>query len=225
MHSWRHWAFGLLTLVFIGTTIPLVWAASSQNNLDNPSVLELTLDQKRAFRKQLLAQMITKYNQNQVFPRMETYMIDKYHQLQRSDTPKPPSQLISDTLERSRAVYEKTRSFVGDSFKRVYNPLQIESTINRYLWLKGLCFLVMGINEEHKIALSFFYLPGNENQKREFLRDAVRYSFPEIQDVPANSPWFDQMEHVMDRLCFRLFNIDKYCPKSNPTPAAASPTP
>ncbi len=224
MHSWRHWVFSLLILVLTGATT-LVWAASSQISIDNPSVIELTLEQKRAFRKQLLAQMVTKYNQNQVFPHMQTYMTDKYRQLQRSDTPKPPSQLISDTLERSRTVYEKTRSFVGDSFKRVYNPLQIESTVNRYLWLKGLCFLVMGINEEHKIALSFFYLPGNENQKSEFLRDTVRYSFPEIQDVPANSPWFDQMEHVMDRLCFRLFNIDKYSPKSSPAPATPLPTP
>ena len=208
----RHfWIAILLFLTLVMHNFP-IHAATGQDSVDSPVVNEMSLDQKRAIRKQLLAHMVEKYNQNQIFPHMQAYMIENYHQLKKNGKPKSPAQLITDTLERSRAVYEKTHAIVGESFKRMYNPLQIESTVNRYLWLKGLCFLVMGINEDHKIALSYFYQPGNEQEKQEFLRDAIYYSFPEIPDIPANDAWYESMNPVMDRLCYKLFNIDKYSP-------------
>ncbi|TCL56499.1 hypothetical protein EDC14_104923 [Hydrogenispora ethanolica] len=216
----RLWV-GLLLLLAIH--ISPIQAVTNPDPVSSPVVNEVSLEQKRVIRKQLLSQMVEKYNQNQVFPHIQAYMVEKYHQMKKKTKPKPPAQLIVDTLERSRSVYEKTRSFVGESFKRVYNPLQIESTINRYLWLKGLCFLVLGINEEHKIALSYFYQPGNEQEKLEFLHDAIHYSFPEIPDVPANSAWYEGMTPVMDRLCFKLFNIDKYSPGSAPSSTPTAP--
>ncbi len=209
----------LLSLIGLVVFIAPAAAVASQAADDNPVVVEMTLEQKRAVRKELLGQMVAKYRQNEIFEQMQAFMTAKYAEMHKKSTPKPPDQLIIDTMERSRTVYEKTRSFVGENFKRVYEPAKIESSVNRFLWLKGLCFIVLGINEDHKMALSFFYVPGNEHYRQEFLRDTVKYSFPEVQNVPANAPWFDDMGGVMDRLAYKIFNIDKY--SSTPPTAVA----
>jgi hypothetical protein len=210
----------ILSLIGLVVFIPPAAAAASQTAGETPVVVEMTLEQKRAVRKELLSQMIAKYRQNQIFQQMQAFMTAKYAEMHKSSTPKPPDQLIIDTMERSRTVYEKTRSFVGENFKRVYEPARIESSVNRFLWLKGLCFVVLGINEDHKVALSFFYMPGNEQYRQEFLRDTVKYSFPEVQNIPVNDPWFDDMGGVMDRLAYKIFNVDKY--SATPPSAVAS---
>lgn len=184
--------------------------AYAQNQESTPFVNNLSVEEKRALRTQLLNQLIVKYNQNQTFTKMHEYMILKYREKGKAGPSHLPDVIISEALERSRTVYEKTRSFFGNNFKRLYQPEQIETSIHKYLWLKGLCFLMLGIGEEHKLAVSFFYLPANETLKKEFLKDAVRYSYPEVPDIPENQAWFQSMNGVMDRLAYKVFNVDQY---------------
>jgi hypothetical protein len=183
----------------------------------NPLFINISLEEKRSIKKEFLNEMMARYNQNQTFLKMHEYMVSKYQELGKTASPVFPDTLIEDTLNRSRQVFDKTQPLVGNSFKKVYDPERIEKAINKYLWLKGLCFFVLGIKEEHKIALSYFYLPGNEQVKLQFLKDAVQYSYPEVLDVPENNAWFTSMSGVMERLGYKLFNIDKYCPENKLT--------
>jgi hypothetical protein len=67
--------------------------------------------------------------------------------------------------------------------------------------------------------LAYFYEPGNETDKKELLRDIVHYSFPEVKEIPENEFWFQNMGQVMDRLGYKLFNVNRY------TGSSATPTP
>lgn len=179
-------------------------------NFQQPAFLDLTVEEKRSLRVTLLEEMLAKYEKRQVFDQMLQYMNSKAAELEKDEVIESPQILIRETLERTRAVYEKVQPFVGNQFKRNYNPEDIESKINKYRWLKGPAFLILGIRQRHKIALSFFYLPENESIKREFLHDAVRYSYPEILDIPENQTWFNSMNGVMERLGYKFFNVDKF---------------
>jgi hypothetical protein len=86
----------------------------------------------------------------------------------------------------------------------------IEENVNKYLWLKGIAFFILGIGDEHKIAISYFYQNGNEKIKHEFMIDTVKYSYPEVLDTPENAPWFNKMSQVMDRIAYRVFNVKDY---------------
>jgi hypothetical protein len=179
-------------------------------DFQQPASLDLTVEEKRSQRVTLLEEMLAKYEQRQVFDQMLQYMNSKAAELEKDEVIESPQILIRETLERTRAVYEKVQPFVGNQFKRNYNPEDIESKINKYRWLKGPAFLILGIRQRHKIALSFFYLPENESIKREFLHDAVQYSYPEILDIPENQAWFDSMNGVMERMGYKYFNVKKY---------------
>ncbi len=176
----------------------------------NPAALDLTVEEKRSLRVTFLDEMLVKYDQRQVFEQMLQYINTKSAELEKDEVLESPEELIRETLERTRAVYEKVQPFVGNQFKRNYNPEEIEAKINKFAWLKGPAFLILGIREKHKIALSFFYQPKNESLKREFLHDAVRYSYPEILTTPENEAWFDSMNGVMERMGYKFFKVEKY---------------
>jgi hypothetical protein len=175
-----------------------------------PVVTEMSVGTKRAIRAELLQQLIRKYNVNHTFPEMQQYMADKYKELDKKGTAESPDQLIANTLDKSRSVFEKVKSFIGSNFKRQYNPAALERSINKYLWLKGVCFVILGIGEPHKIAISYFYCPGQESVKRNFMIDTVKYSFPEVRNIPENAEWFEEMGQLMEHLGYRLFNVEKY---------------
>jgi len=183
----------------------------------HPIALDLTIEEKRSMRVTFLEEMLTKYEQRQVFDQIHQYMNSKAAELDKDEVIESPQILIRETLERTRAVYEKVQPFVGNQFKRNYNPQDIESKINKYRWLKGPAFLILGIRQRHKIALSFFYLPENESIKQEFLHDAVHYSYPEILDIPENQTWFDSMNGVMERMGYKFFSVKKYISPSAET--------
>jgi hypothetical protein len=175
-----------------------------------PVTQEMSVEEKRSSRVILLEQMIDKYEQQQIFEKMRQYMNDKSEALGKDEILESPQELIRETLERTRSVYEKVQPFVGNQFKRNYNPEEIEAKINKFAWLKGPAFLILKIRTKHKIALSFFYLPENETLKRSFLHDAVQYSYPEVLNAPENETWFASMNGVMERLGYKFFNVDKY---------------
>jgi hypothetical protein len=212
-------AFLLLYANFSGFAAKSAMNSGSSGSLTetcrSPVVTEMNIETKREIRKDLLQKLIQKYNHNNTFPEMHQYMITKYKELDKKDTLESPDQLISNTLDKSRSIFEKVKSFIGNSFKRQYNPVALEESVKKYLWLKGVCFMIMGINEEHKIAISYFYCPGQEDVKRNFMIDTVKYSFPEVQDIPENAEWFETMGKVMERLGYKLFNVNKYVESKN----------
>ncbi len=189
--------------------------APTQKPLSN----ELSLPDKQEMQQQILDDLLLKYTQNQTFVKLHEYMVLKYQQLAKRGTPRPPQQIIKEAFQRTRAVYEKTKPFVHNTFQD-FDPDAVERSVEKYLWLKGLCFWILGINQEHEIGLSYFYLPENQGVKKELLRDIVHYSFPEVPDIPANRIWFQNMVQVMDRLGYKIFNIEKY---NNPKNIAAAP--
>ncbi len=194
-------------LLLMGT---VCFAQTATPSPQQPATIDITIEQKRSLRVTLLDQMLFKYEQQQVFEQMRQYMNSKLDALEKGETLESPQDLIRETLERTRAVYEKVQPFVGNQFKKNYNPEEIEAKINKFAWLKGPAFLILGIREKHKLALSFFYLPENESLKRNFLHDAVQYSYPEVLNVPENEAWFNSMNGVMEKLGYKFFNVDKY---------------
>jgi hypothetical protein len=188
-------------------------AVPEQENKSGIIVNELSREDRRTVRAEMLRQLVEKYEGNETFAKVQQYMELKYKELHKSKPPKSPSIVIQETLQRTQALMDRTRPFIGNSFTRVYDPVQIEKNVQKYIWLKGLCFVVLGINDEHRIALSFFYLPGNEEFKKQFLKDVVIYSFPEVADVPENQAWQIEMMAVMERLGYQIFNIGKFVPE------------
>jgi hypothetical protein len=189
----------------------------TQNNVNGLVVNELSVENRKAARIEILAQMVNKYENNQTFDKVHDYMVLKYQELHKSKQPESPGLVIQETFKKARSLFDHTRPFVGSSFARVYDPALIEKKVQRYIWLKGLCFIVLGIGDEHRIALSYFYLPGNEDLKQDFLKDVVIYSFPEVPDVPENYAWQSDMMAVMDRLGYSIFNIRKFVPQKAST--------
>lgn len=202
----------LSLFVVISETIAQTDSAPS---FRQPATLDMTVEEKRSLRVTLLEQMLAKYEEQKVFEQMSQYINSKSDNLEKGETIESPAVLIRETLERTRAVYEKVQPFIGNQFKRNYNPEEIEAKINKFAWLKGPAFLILGIREKHKIALSFFYLPENENIKRNFLHDAVQYSYPEVLTAPENAAWFETMNGVMDRMGYKYFKVDKYINQKN----------
>ncbi len=200
----------ILVLLLMGAAINCVAETINVPPFQLPNALDITVEQKRSLRVALLEQMLVKYKEQQVFEQMRQYMESKSAELEKDETIESPEVLIRETLERTRAVYEKVQPFIGNQFKRNYNPEEIEAKINKFAWLKGPAFLILGIRERHKIALSFFYLPENEELKGKFLYDAIHYSYPEVLTTPENQAWFEKMNGVMERMGYKYFNVDKY---------------
>jgi len=184
-----------------------------KSNYTTPIFSEMNVEAKRAARKAYLPKLMAKYTQNQTFLKMHAYMAKRYAELKKLSEPPTPDLLITETLNKTQTVFEKTKSIVGNKFKRQYDPDIIEANVNKYLWLKGLCFFILGIGEEHKIAVAYFFEPGNESIKQEFMLDAVKYSYPEVQDCPANAAWFARMGEMMERIAYRVFTVEKYLSK------------
>lgn len=206
--------------LFIPLLLLIAWSTAifaeintPKSSFTDPVFSEMNIEAKRAARKAYLPKLMTKYTQNQTFNKMHLYMTKRYVDLKKSSQPPSPDQLIVDTLNKTQSVFEKTKSIVGNKFKRQYDPEIIEANVNKYLWLKGVCFFILGIGDEHKIAVAYFFEPGNERIKQEFMLDTVKYSYPEVQDSPANADWFAKMSQVMERIAYRVFNIDEFITK------------
>lgn len=177
---------------------------------DGLKVCPMTLEEKRATRRQLINEFIACYTDDQTFDKISRYMRAKYEEKNIKKTPKYPGELLTETFEKSNNLIAQTKKFYGDSFTRVYDPEVVEKKVRRFLWLKGLYFFILGINDEHRLAMSYFYLPGNEAVKQDFFERVVMFSYPEIPDVPENKCWRQQMTAVMEHLGYDVFSIKKF---------------
>ncbi len=182
-------------------------------NTDELKINSMSLETRKAIRKEILGQLIRKYENNQTFTKVYDYMVEEYKVLHKSSTPRSPEIVIQETFDKARLMFDRTKPFIGNNFTREYNPAEIEKKVKKFIWLKGVCFLVLGINDEHRMALAYFYLSGNQELKNEFLKDVVIYSFPEIPDVAENKFWQSEMMAVMERLGYKIFSIKKFIKK------------
>lgn len=228
-----NWKLSIIFVILILLSVGSVIRAEESFIMEIPSqdveiqngltVSNLSLDEKRAMRQQLIAQFMVCYTDNQTFDKISQYMVFKYQEMNRTKTPKSPSQLLAETFEKSNNLIAQTKKYFGNNFTRVYDPEMVEKKVRKFLWLKGIYFFILGINDEHRLAMSYFYLPGNEAVKQDFLERAVRFSYPEIPDIPENKCWRKEMTTVMDRLGYDVFNIQKFKilrvdPNSTPNP-------
>jgi hypothetical protein len=203
------WRLILIGILFAGFLMP-AYGAVDPSFESSLIIHPLSLENRKIARKQIMTDFIHRYKENQVFQQIQDYMNAKYAELHKPRTPRSPEVVMEDAFDNARSLMDITRKAVGNKFVGVYDPEQIDKKVRHYLWLKGVCFFVLGIGEEHKIAVSFFYVPGNEALKKQFMKDVVLYSFPEIPDVPENHSWLEQMTNVMDKLGYEIFSIQKY---------------
>jgi predicted AAA+ superfamily ATPase len=194
--------FALFTCFFI--------KSDTQASQNEPVVKFVSTEDRKVFRAKLVGDLVGKYHQKQIFDQINNYMIEKAEELHRNQPTKLPDVLITDTFNKTEALFNRTKNFIGDSFVTSYAPNNFEQNVNKYLWLKGVGFWVLGIGVEHQMAFSYFYLPGNENLKEDFLKEIVQYSFPEIPEIEANQLWYDQMVIVMGRLGYKIFNVKRF---------------
>jgi hypothetical protein len=192
----------IFSCFFIGTDI--------KAEQTEPLVKSLSSADRKAFREKLIGDLIEKYRENQVFDHMNEYMIGKTEELHQPSPSKLPDFLIEDTFNKTDSLFNHTKGFIGNSFVTSYEPDRFEKNVHKYLWLKGIGFWILGIGEEHKLAFSYFYLPGNESLKEDLLREIVQYSFPEIPEVAENKEWYDQMVLIMGRLGYSIFSVKRF---------------
>ncbi|MGE5583369.1 MAG: hypothetical protein ACM3X9_12660 [Bacillota bacterium] len=183
---------------------------ASSNSPSRPVVENLSTEKRKLFREDLVNKLIDSFREEQVFFKIREYMVVKAEELHKGLPSKLPDVLISDTFSKTGALFEHTKIFIGNTFANSYEPQQFEKNVSRYLWLKGIGFFILGIDDNYKMAVSYFYLPGNEGIKTELLKGIVHYSFPEVPMIAENKQWYDEMTVVMDKLGYRIFNINKF---------------
>ncbi len=173
-------------------------------------VFQMSPENKKVFRENLVRNMVTKFKEDQTFDKIDQYMLSKAAELNKVNPKHSPDFLIEDTFAKTDNLFEKTRFAIKDNPGRFYEPVSFEKSVQKLLWLKGMCFLVMGIKEEHQMAFSYFYVPGNEDIRREFIEEMVNYSFPEVPNIPENEIWHQQMNDALSRLGYRIFSVKKF---------------
>lgn len=200
----------ILVLHFIAFTC--IIGATEKSSVQPLISGNIPYENRKAVQSLILDQILEKYSHNKTFYEMHKFMSLEFQVLKINKPPEQPELLIKETFAKSQSVFERTEPFVGHSFHDLYKPESFEQLVNKYLWLKGLCFLVLGIKEDHKIGVAYFYQPENTIIRQQIIRDIVHFSFPEVVDTPENNVWFVNMSAVMDRLGYKIFNVDKYCP-------------
>ncbi len=171
---------------------------------------QMSMDSKKELRDKIVRDLLTEFKDNQTFDKIHQYMLSKADELNKAHPRHLPDFLIEDTFSKTDSLFERTRFAIKDNPGRFYEPESFEKSVQKLLWLKGVCFLLMGIKEEHQMAFSYFYMPGNEDLKHKFINDMVKYSFPEVPEVPENEAWRQQMNGAMSRLGYNIFSVKKF---------------
>jgi len=175
----------------------------------------ISMEGKKVLRKKIIKDLVHRFKEDQTFDKMHQYMLSKANELNKAQPRQLPEFLIEDTFSKTDNLFERTRFAIKDNPGRFYEPETFEKSVQKLLWLKGVCFMVIGIKEEHRMAFSYFYLPGNEEIRRIFINDMVNYSFPEVPEIPENEVWRQQMNGAMSRLGYRIFSVKKFGIENN----------
>ena len=204
----------LLLLFFCLSNITVYGIEKQTEKPTIPVTTNLSFEEKRIVKEKIIHELLKKYTENKVFAKAYQFMLLKFRELNKDHPPRSPEVIINESFAKSNIVYEKAKPWVEPNLNRVYQPEVIEVKVNRLLWLKGICFLILGIGEEHKVGIAFFYLPENREIRKELMKEVVKYSYPEVPDIPENQDWFDQTGEMMERLGEKLFNVKQYIPDS-----------
>ena len=176
---------------------------------------QMSIDSKKEFRDKIVRDLVNGFREDRTFDKIHQYMHSKAIELNKAQPRHFPDFLIEDTFSKTDNLFERTRFAIKDNPGRFYEPVSFEKSVQKLLWLKGICFVLIGIKEEHQMAFSYFYLPGNENLKHKFINDMVKYSFPEVPDIPENETWRQQMNEAMSRLGYDIFSVKKFGIENN----------
>lgn len=210
------WMNKLFVIISFLVLLGCFFIGNTQAVENEPVVRYVSTEERKIIREKLITGLVERYHEDQVFDHINKYMIIKADELHKHPPTKMPDVLITDTFNKTQSLFERTKNFIGDSFVTSYAPDNFEKNVNKYLWLKGIGFWVLGIGEEHEMAFSYFYLPGNEGLKKELLKEIVQYSFPEIPEIDANKVWYDEMTVRMSRLGYKIFNVKSFgLPENN----------
>lgn len=206
---------GLLIIMLFFSLSAIIPRNLSAEAVDTIVILPMSLENKKIFRENLVRNMVTKYKNDRTFDKINQYMLAKASELNKNYPRYSPDFLIEDTFAKTDNLLAKTRFAIKDNPNRFYDPLTFEKSVQKLLWLKGVCFLVMGIKEEHQMAFSYFYAPGNDADRYEFMQEMINYSFPEVPDIPENNNWRRQMNDAMSRLGYQIFSVNKFGIENN----------
>lgn len=171
---------------------------------------QMSMDSKKEFRNKLVSDLISEFREDQTFNKIHQYMLSKAVELNKAQPRHLPDFLIEDTFSKTDNLFDRTRFAIKDNPGRFYEPESFEKSVQKLLWLKGICFVLMGIKEEHQMAFSYFYLPGNEDLRYKFIDNMVKYSFPEVPEISENETWRQQMNGAMSRLGYNIFSVKKF---------------
>lgn len=171
---------------------------------------QMSMDSKKEFRNKLVSDLLREFRKDQTFDKIHQYMLSKAVELNKAQPRHLPDFLIEDTFSKTDNLFDRTRFAIKDNPGRFYEPESFEKSVQKLLWLKGICFVLMGIKEEHQMAFSYFYLPGNENLRYKFIDNMVKYSFPEVPEISENETWRQQMNGAMTRLGYSIFSVKKF---------------
>ena len=199
--------FLTVILIFMVLTVT---ANSIDAEKDGLVLTPMSMEGKKEFRKKIIKDLVHRFREDQTFDKMHQYMVSKATELNKAQPRQLPEFLIEDTFSKTDSLFERTRFAIKDNPGRFYEPETFEKSVQKLLWLKGICFLVIGIKEEHRMAFSYFYLPGNEGLRHKFINDMVNYSFPEVPEIPENEVWRHQMNGAMSRLGYDIFSVKKF---------------
>ena len=135
--------FLLLLLLLHLVYFPYVTNATALCVNQNPLTMNLSDENKKIAQNLIMGQILEKYAQNKTFPEIQKYMTQRLQDFKRTRLPQNREFLITETFARSQSVYERTKPFVGHSFNSLYKPQAFEELVEKYLWLKGICFFVI----------------------------------------------------------------------------------
>ncbi len=167
----------------------------------------LSDDNKQLVRKQLVDQIIANYSQNKIFIRISEYLAYKSIELEHPLNREPVDYLFKKTSDKLLFLFGIINPLIGRKTVDFYDTGRFMGKIINYLWLKDLCFLFLGIGEEHKEILTFFFLPQNNDLKQELKINIVKYLYPEVPEIPENKLWFLEMSVLIEKLGIIAVNI------------------
>jgi hypothetical protein len=170
----------------------------------------LSHQSKQVLRKQLITKMVAGYREDRTFEKISAYMLQMSQEHHMAPPRKPADVLMGETFNKMQNLYDVIKPIVGNKTSDFYDSERFTKTIRKYLWLRGLCFFILGIGEEHKEALAFFYLPQNEALKQEFMGTMVRFIYPEVPQSPENEVWFREMAALVGQIGYDAFNVNKF---------------
>lgn len=197
----------MVILVFLVLTLTVHPIKAEKEGL---VLTPMSVEGKKVFREKIIKDLVNRFREDQTFDKMHQYMLSKATELNKAQPRQLPEFLIEDTFSKTDNLFERTRFAIKDNPGRFYEPETFEKSVQKLLWLKGVCFMVIGIKEEHRMAFSYFYLPGNEELRCRFINEMVNYSFPEVPEIPENEVWRHQMNGAMSRLGYDIFSVRKF---------------